>query len=281
MEREKEGLPVCSVREITLLMGLRHKNIVELTDVVVGPCESDRQHELAIHGVPGEVYHGAAAGWLESPHQNYIIHRDLKVSNLLLTDKGCLKIADFGLARTVGVPAKPLTPKVVTLWYRGPELLFGAETYSIALDMWSVGCIFGELLNNKPLLPGTSELHQVELIVNLLGTPNDTIWPGFSSFSVPSKVTLKQQPYNNLKQMFHWLSEAGDKLLNDFLTYNPARRVTARKARRSVYFREKPLPVEPELMPTYPHHRNTKPQTHRKLPSPVEEPPSLKKPRKL
>ena len=152
---------------------------------------------------------------------------------------------------------------------------------SIALDMWSVGCIFGELLNNKPLLPGTSELHQVELIVNLLGTPNDTIWPGFSSFSVPSKVTLKQQPYNNLKQMFHWLSEAGDKLLNDFLTYNPARRVTARKARRSVYFREKPLPVEPELMPTYPHHRNTKPQTNRKLPSPVEEPPSLKKPRKL
>ena len=100
------------------------------------------------------------------------------------------------LARTVGVPAKPLTPKVVTLWYRGPELLFGAETYSIALDMWSVGCIFGELLNNKPLLPGTSELHQVELIVNLLGTPNDTIWPGFSSFSVPSKITLKQQPYN-------------------------------------------------------------------------------------
>lgn len=297
MEREKEGLPVCSVREITLLMGLRHKNIVELTDVVVGRelenmflvmkfCEQDLASlidnmnspftESQVKCIMVQLLDG-----LSHLHQNYIIHRDLKVSNLLLTDKGCLKIADFGLARTVGVPAKPLTPKVVTLWYRGPELLFGAETYSIALDMWSVGCIFGELLNNKPLLPGTSELHQVELIVNLLGTPNDTIWPGFSSFSVPSKVTLKQQPYNNLKQMFHWLSEAGDKLLNDFLTYNPARRVTARKARRSVYFREKPLPVEPELMPTYPHHRNTKPQTHRKLPSPVEEPPSLKKPRKL
>ncbi|KAL5490784.1 hypothetical protein EMCRGX_G015968 [Ephydatia muelleri] len=276
MEREKEGLPVCSVREITLLMGLRHKNIVELTDVVVG-------RELENMFLVMKFCEQDLASLIDNMNSPFTESqvKDLKVSNLLLTDKGCLKIADFGLARTVGVPAKPLTPKVVTLWYRGPELLFGAETYSIALDMWSVGCIFGELLNNKPLLPGTSELHQVELIVNLLGTPNDTIWPGFSSFSVPSKVTLKQQPYNNLKQMFHWLSEAGDKLLNDFLTYNPARRVTARKARRSVYFREKPLPVEPELMPTYPHHRNTKPQTHRKLPSPVEEPPSLKKPRKL
>ena len=199
-------------------------------------------------------------------HSNYIIHRDLKVSNLLLTDKGCLKIADFGLARTIGVPSKPLTPRVVTLWYRGPELLFGATVYSMALDMWAVGCIFCELLSNKPLFPGKSETNQIELIVNLLGTPNDTIWPGYSTMPVLKHVTLKNQPYNNLKQKYYWLSDSGSKLINDLLTYNPEKRISATKARKSSYFHEKPLPVEPELMPTYPHLRNTKPQTHRKIP---------------
>ena len=199
-------------------------------------------------------------------HKNYIIHRDLKVSNLLLTDKGCLKIADFGLARTLGIPPKPLTPKVVTLWYRGPELLFGGTTYSSALDIWAVGCIFCELLNNKPLLPGKSEANQIELIVNLLGCPNESIWPGFSSLPLVKELVLKNQPYNNLKQKFHWLSEAGSQLVNDMLTYDPNKRISARRARRSTYFREKPHPIEPEMMPTYPHLRNSKPQTHRKMP---------------
>ena len=299
MEREKEGLPICSVREIGLLMQLRHRNIVELMDVVVGRdlenmflvmkyCEQDLASLIDNMKVPFtesqvkcimiQLLDGV--GYL---HQNFIIHRDLKVSNLLLTDKGCLKIADFGLARTYGVPTKPLTPKVVTLWYRGPELLFGSTEYTTALDMWAIGCIFGELLNSKPFLPGKSELNQIELMVNLLGTPNDSIWPGFSSLPGVKQVTLKNQPYNNLKHKFHWISEAGGKLLNDFLTYDPAKRITAKKARRNVYFREKPLPVEPEMMPTYPHLRNTKPQLHRKVPaveSESDQPSSSKKPRK-
>lgn len=199
-------------------------------------------------------------------HGNYIIHRDLKVSNLLLTDKGCLKIADFGLGRSLGVPPKPLTPTVVTLWYRGPELLFGSTEYSMALDMWAVGCIFCELLSNKPLLPGRSERNQIELIVNLLGTPNNSIWPGFSSLPLARRITLNKQPYNNIKQKYHWLSDVGIKLINELLTYDPKMRISAREARRCRYFREKPIPVEPEMMPTYPHLRNSKPQVHRKLP---------------
>ena len=183
---------------------------------------------------------------------------------------------------------QPLTPKVVTLWYRAPELFFGSDTYTTSLDIWAVGCIFGELLNNKPLLPGKSEINQVELIVQLLGTPNDSIWPGFSSLPCVKNLTLKHQPYNNLKQKFHWLSENGIKFLNEFLMYNPRKRISARKARRlvlcasktliyfsftvllpfrSVYLQEKPLPADPEMMPTYPHHRNSRPQVHRKYPS--------------
>lgn len=199
-------------------------------------------------------------------HGNYIIHRDLKVSNLLLTDKGSLKIADFGLGRSLGVPPKPLTPTVVTLWYRGPELLFGSTAYTMALDMWAVGCIFCELLSNKPLLPGRSERNQIELIVNLLGTPNDSIWPGFSLLPLARRITLNKQPYNNIKQKYHWLSDVGIKLIHELLTYDPEMRISAKDARRCRYFREKPVPVDPEMMPTYPHLRNSKPQVHRKLP---------------
>ncbi|KAF0040813.1 hypothetical protein F2P81_006711 [Scophthalmus maximus] len=114
---------------------------------------------------------------LEYLHHNFIIHRDLKVSNLLMTDKGCVKIADFGLARMYGIPQQPMTPRVVTLWYRSPELLLGTKSQTTALDMWAVGCIVAELLAHKPLLPGTSEIQQVDLIVQLLGTPNENIWP--------------------------------------------------------------------------------------------------------
>lgn len=282
MEKEKEGLPICSVREISILMRMRHKNIVELMDVVVGRdlenmflvmqyCEQDLASLIDNMKVPFTESQVKCImiqllDGVEYLHLNYIIHRDLKVSNLLLTDKGCLKVADFGLGRTSGIPPKPLTPTVVSLWYRAAELLFGSLSYTAALDMWAVGCIFGELLSNKPLLPGKSEAQMVELIIKLLGTPTDAIWPGFSSLPLAKQMVLQNQPYNSLKHKFHWLSEAGSQLLNDLLTYDPHKRISARKARRSVYFREKPLPVEPEMMPTYPHLRNLNPQVHRKVP---------------
>jgi cyclin-dependent kinase 10 len=90
-------------------------------------------------------------------------------------------LADFGLARWFGLPLRPMTPRVVTLWYRAPELLLQARTQTTSVDMWAAGCILGELLGHRPLLPGRSELGQLELIVDLLGTPSDAIWPEFSS----------------------------------------------------------------------------------------------------
>lgn len=94
-----------------------------------------------------------------------------------MTDKGCVKIADFGLARKFCLPNNgTMTPNVVTLWYRSPELLFGSKIQRTAIDIWSLGCIFAELLLHKPLLPGRSELNQIELIVDLFGTPSENIW---------------------------------------------------------------------------------------------------------
>ncbi|XP_055220535.1 cyclin-dependent kinase 10 isoform X7 [Gorilla gorilla gorilla] len=187
MDKEKDGIPISSLREITLLLRLRHPNIVELKEVVVGShlesiflvmgyCEQDLASllenmptpfsEAQVKCIVLQVLRG-----LQYLHRNFIIHRDLKVSNLLMTDKGCVKTADFGLARAYGVPVKPMTPKVVTLWYRAPELLLGTTTQTTSIDMWAVGCILAELLAHRPLLPGTSEIHQIDLIVQLLGTP--------------------------------------------------------------------------------------------------------------
>ncbi|XP_054566700.1 cyclin-dependent kinase 10 isoform X2 [Eptesicus fuscus] len=272
MDKEKDGVPISSLREITLLLRLRHPNIVELKEVVVGNhlesiflvmgyCEQDLASllenmptpfsEAQVKCIVLQVLRG-----LQYLHQNFIIHRDLKVSNLLMTDKGCVKTADFGLARAYGIPVRPMTPKVVTLWYRAPELLLGTTTQTTSIDMWALGCVLAELLAHKPLLPGTSEIHQVDLIVQLLGTPSENIWPGFSRLPLVSQYSLRKQPYNNLKHRFPWLSEAGLRLLNLLFMYDPTKRATAGDCLESSYFKEKPLPCEPELMPTFPHHRN-------------------------
>ncbi|XP_047102579.1 cyclin-dependent kinase 10 [Schistocerca piceifrons] len=275
MEHEKDGLPVSGLREISVLLSCRHENIVHLKEVVVGRslesiflameyCEQDLASlldnmqapfsESQVKCIMLQVLRG-----LQYLHRNFVVHRDLKVSNLLMTDKGCVKIADFGLARWFGLPLRPMTPRVVTLWYRAPELLLQARTQTTSVDMWAAGCILGELLGHRPLLPGRSELGQLELIVDLLGTPSDAIWPEFSSLPALQSFTLKQQPYNNLKQRFPWLSAAGLRLLNFLFMYDPKKRATAEECLQSSYFKEAPLPCDPKLMPTFPQHRNLKP----------------------
>ncbi|KAL3860711.1 hypothetical protein ACJMK2_010797 [Sinanodonta woodiana] len=271
MTGTKDGIPVSGLREINILLNLRHDNIVELKEVVVGKslnsiflvmeyCEQDLASlldnmpapfsETQVKCILIQMMKG-----LKYLHENFIIHRDLKVSNLLMTDKGCVKIADFGLARKFGLPSKPMTPTVVTLWYRAPELLLGSKIQTTAIDMWAAGCIMGELLAHRPLLPGRSEIHQIELIIEMFGTPNDAIWPGFSDLPALSNMTLRKQPYNNLRHTFTWLTDAGIRLLNFLFMYDPNKRATAEECLESSYFKEQPYPCDPELMPSFPQHR--------------------------
>lgn len=210
-------------------------------------------------------------------HDKYIVHRDLKVSNLLLNDKGIVKIADFGLARFCGPPVKPSTPQVVTLWYRAPEILLGAKTHGPAIDIWAMGCILGELLLNRPLLPGKSEIQQIDMIVGLLGTPSEIIWPGFSELPALQSFSLRQQPYNNLKDKLPDLSPLGHKLMNSMMMYDPDKRMDAKSCLKSLYFKNAPIrklsckyfsfcklfnhtlpAVDPQFMPTFPELRNAK-----------------------
>jgi cyclin-dependent kinase 10 len=124
-----------------------------------------------------------------------------------------------------------------------------------AIDIWSAGCIIGELLLHKPLLPGRGELNQLELIVDLLGAPNETIWRGLSKTNFFKQYSFKHQPYNNIKRTFPWLSKNGLKLLNSMLVYDPNKRATAIDCLKADYFTEKPLPCDADLMPTFPQHR--------------------------
>ncbi|KAK0588163.1 hypothetical protein LWI29_035270 [Acer saccharum] len=206
-----------------------------------------------------------AFGRVKYLHDNWVLHRDLKTSNLLVNNQGKLKVCDFGMSRQYGSPLKPYTSLVVTLWYRAPELLLGMKKYSTAVDMWSVGCIMAELLAKKPLFNGKTEADQIDKIFKTLGTPTETIWPGFSELP-GAKAQFVKQPYNLLRKRFPAasftgspvLSELGFDLLNKLLSYDPEMRITVDDALNHDWFREVPLPKSQEFMPTFPpqHARN-------------------------
>ncbi|XP_061360777.1 cyclin-dependent kinase G-2 isoform X2 [Gastrolobium bilobum] len=196
MEKEKEGFPLTSLREINILLSFHHPSIVDVKEVVVGSSLDSifMVMEYMEHDLKG-LMEAMKQPFSQSEvkclmiqllegvkylHDNWVLHRDLKTSNLLLNNRGELKICDFGLARQYGSPLKPYTHLVVTLWYRAPELLLGAKQYSTAIDMWSLGCIMAELLSKEPLFNGKTEFDQLDKIFRILGTPNKTIWPGFS-----------------------------------------------------------------------------------------------------
>merc|ERR1711936_551807 len=129
---------------------------------------------------------------LQYLHMNWILHRDLKPNNLLVDSKGCLKLGDFGLAKYFGSPNRIYTHMVVTRWYRAPELLFGAKSYGVGVDVWAVGCILAELLLRVPFLAGETDLDQLGKIFLALGTPSEESWPGLTS--LPDYIQFKQHP---------------------------------------------------------------------------------------
>lgn len=265
---KEEGFPLTALREIKLLGELQHPYVVGLKEVVMDEFDGVYMvmeyidHELKSYMERMKQPFGLSEvkclmyqllNGLSYLHDNYVIHRDLKTSNLLLNNKGELKICDFGMSRHYAEPTKPYTSLVVTLWYRAPELLLGMKHYTTAIDMWSVGCIMAELISKKPLFDGSKELEQINKIFSTLGTPNDSRWPGYSKLpGLKSNPKLVKQPYNNLRKKFPVamftgspsLTELGFDLLSRLLTYDPAKRITAEEALNHGWFRESPLPAD-------------------------------------
>ncbi|KAJ3256262.1 hypothetical protein HK103_005625 [Boothiomyces macroporosus] len=268
LEKEKDGFPITSIREIHTLKLIKHPNVVEIIEI----CTTSNFNHIFIvmeyleHDLKTLMENMAEPFLLSETktlmlqllsavdclHNNWIIHRDLKTSNLLMNNRGQIKVADFGLARRFGSPMGEVTQLVVTLWYRSPELLLGATTYSTEIDLWSIGCIFAELIDNSPLLPGKGEIDQLSKIFQLLGTPNETSWPGYYDLPNTRTVNFANQPNNNLTSKFAYLSPLGLDLLNKFLTYDPQKRITASEAMEHPFFKESPLPKPSELFPSFP-----------------------------
>jgi len=173
--------------------------------------------------------------------------QDLKPSNLLISPRGVLKIADFGLARECGDPGARMTSQVVTRWYRAPELLLGSRAYSAGVDMWAVGCIFAELMLRTPYLPGDSDASQLTTIFRALGTPSQADWPHHQS--LPNYAPFEQFPKQNLALLFTAASPESLDFLAQCLRYDPLRRLRSTDALQHAYFRTGPLPTPPDQLP--------------------------------
>lgn len=221
-------------------------------------------------------------GAVEYLHSNWIIHRDIKTSNLLMNNRGQIKVADFGMARYYGDPPPKLTQLVVTLWYRAPELLLGAEKYGPEIDLWSVGCIFGELLKKEPLLQGKNEVEQLTKvsppfnstkkslsafrsnlksptastqIFELCGIPTEKSWPGFKRLPNAKSLRLPRSTASTgavIRAKFPFQTAAGSQLLTSLLSLNPAERPTATEVLSHPYFKEDPKPKSSAMFPTFP-----------------------------
>jgi len=134
-------------------------------------------------------------------HSNNIMHRDIKGANVLMNNKGEVKLADFGLARLPDTRSAPhYTNRVATLWYRAPELLLGSNNYTTAIDMWSLGCLFFELLTLRPLFPGDREGKIIDLICQTCGTPSEETWPGISSLRHFGRLDMKKPQQSRLRE---------------------------------------------------------------------------------
>ncbi|XP_049774267.1 cyclin-dependent kinase 20-like isoform X2 [Schistocerca cancellata] len=176
---------------------------------------------------------------------------DLKPANLLISREGVLKIADLGLARLFGNEAiqRPYSHQVATRWYRAPELLYGARYYTESVDLWSVGCILGELLNNSPVFRGETDIEQLAIVIHTLGTPNEEVWPGVSTLPDYNKVSFKECRGIPLEQVFLEVSPEGVDLLKKLLLYDASKRISAEKALVHQYFFTRPLPSPMSEMP--------------------------------
>nr|Q38772.2 RecName: Full=Cell division control protein 2 homolog A [Antirrhinum majus] len=253
LEQEDEGVPSTAIREISLLKEMQHGNIVRLQDVVhsekrlylvfeyldldlkkhMDSCPEFSQDPRLVKMFLYQILRGIAYC-----HSHRVLHRDLKPQNLLIDRRtNALKLADFGLARAFGIPVRTFTHEVVTLWYRAPEILLGSRHYSTPVDVWSVGCIFAEMVNQRPLFPGDSEIDELFKIFRVMGTPNEETWPGVTSLP-DFKSAFPKWPAKELAAVVPNLDASGLDLLDKMLRLDPSKRITARNALQHEYFKD-------------------------------------------
>ncbi|ERN06520.1 probable serine/threonine-protein kinase At1g54610 [Amborella trichopoda] len=258
-------------REILILRRLDHPNVIKLEGLITSrmSCSMYLVFEYMDHDLAGlsscpdiifsesqvKCYMKQLLSGLEHCHSRGVMHRDIKGSNLLVNNEGILKIADFGLANFVNPSHKqPLTSRVVTLWYRPPELLLGSTDYGASVDLWSVGCVFAELLLGKPILQGRTEVEQLHKIFKLCGSPPDEYW---KKSKLPHATIFKpQHPYeSSLAETLKGIPSTASDLIGNLLSIETYKRGSASVALSSEYFTTKPYACDPSSLPKYPPNK--------------------------
>jgi len=262
MEGEKDGFPVTAVREIKLLQSLRHANVVSLREVMVENNDCYMVFEYLSHDLTGLLNHPTFK--LEHSHKKHlakqlfealdylhrrgVLHRDIKAANILVSNEGQLKLADFGLARFYAKRHQlDYTNRVITIWYRPPELLLGETQYGAAVDIWSAACVLVEIFTKHAIFPGDGgEINQLEKVYNILGTPTKSEWP--SLIDMPWFELLRpteRKPNVFAEKYKEKLSAQAFELLSSMFQYDPTKRPTADEVLDHPYFTtEEPLPSQ-------------------------------------
>ncbi|KAL1807616.1 hypothetical protein ACET3Z_024606 [Daucus carota] len=246
-----EGVPRSVMRETNLLKQMDHPNIVKLLEVLTANNKVSLVLEYADYDLQKfilsdpantrdphfikRLLHDILSG-VQYCHRNRIIHRDLKLENLLINSQDkIVKLADFGLSRTIDTPLGPLTKQVGNLNHMAPEALLGSAQYSTPIDIWAVGCMFVEIVTHQDLFAGFSSSILLAKIARTIGTPDEQIWPGVTAM-FPPNVMRQQFPPKDFAEIAPGLEPAGLNLLSRMLRWNPSERITATEALAHEYF---------------------------------------------